>query len=48
MNKMVEIFWEQFGLFQEVLQDPARVVAEREKKKKQAMIISFRREERIC
>ena len=48
MNKMVEIFWEQFGLFQEVLQDPARVVAEREKKKKQAIIISFRREEKIC
>jgi hypothetical protein len=48
MNKMVEIFWEQFGLFQDVLQDPARVVAEREKKKKQAMILPFRRGEKVC
>ena len=42
MNKMVELFWEQLGLFHEVLHDPARVVAEREKKKKQAIIIPFR------
>jgi hypothetical protein len=48
MNKMVEIFWEQFGLFQDVLQDPGRVVAEREKKKKQAMIIPFRRGGKVC
>lgn len=45
MNKMVEIFWEQFGLFQDVLDDPFRVVAEREKNKKEAEIIPFRKRE---
>ena len=44
MNKMVEIFWEQFGLFHEVLQDPARVVAERQENRKQAVVIPFRKE----
>lgn len=48
MNKMVEIFWEQFGLFHDVLQDPARVLAEREKKKKQALIIPFRGGKNFC
>jgi len=43
MNKMVEIFWQQFCLFQDVLRDPVRVVAEREKKKKQGMIVPFGR-----
>ena len=48
MNKMVEIFWRQFGLFQDVLQDPVRVVAEREKKKKQGVIIPFGRGGKMC
>lgn len=48
MNKMVEIFWEQLDLFHEVLYDPARVVAESEKKKKQAIIIPFRRGGNFC
>ncbi len=43
MNKMVEIFWEQFGLFHDILQDPVRAVAEREKKHKKATVIPFRR-----
>jgi len=43
MNKMVEIFWEQFGLFHDVLQDPVRAVAEREKKNTKAMVIPFKR-----
>ena len=33
MNKMVELFWEQLGLFHEVLHDPARVVADVKKRK---------------
>ena len=45
---MVEILWQQYGLFQDVLQDPARIIAEREKKKKQGMIIPFGREEKMC
>jgi hypothetical protein len=45
MNKMVEIFWEQFGLFHDVLQDPVRVAAERENKNQKAMIIPFRRKQ---
>ena len=48
MNKMVEIFWEQFGLFQDVLKDPGRVVAERQENRKQAMVIPFRRKESSC
>ena len=38
---MVEIFWEQFGLFHDILQDPVRAAAKRENKK--AMVIPFRR-----
>jgi hypothetical protein len=30
MNKMVEIFWEQLRQFQEALNDPGRLLAERE------------------
>jgi len=48
MNKMVEIFWEQFGLFHVILQDPARAAAERENKNKKAMIIPFRRKKLTC
>jgi len=48
MNKMVEIFWQQFGLFQDVLHDPVRAIAEREKKKKQAMIVPFERGGKMC
>ena len=43
MNKMVEIFWEQFGLFHDILQDPVRAAAESENKNNKAMIIPFRR-----
>ncbi len=45
MNKMVEIFWEQFGLFQEVLKNPGKVVAEKERCKKETLIIPFRKKE---
>jgi hypothetical protein len=45
---MVEIFWEQFGLFHVILQDPARAAAERENKNKKAMIIPFRRKKSTC
>ena len=48
MNKMVEIFWEQFGLFQDVLEDPARVVAERQENRKQAVVVPFRKKESAC
>jgi len=43
MNKMVEIFWEQFGLFHDILQDPVRAAAKRENKNTKAMVIPFRR-----
>lgn len=48
MNKMVEIFWEQFGLFHDVLKDPIRVVAEREQKKKRAVVVPFSRKGVSC
>jgi hypothetical protein len=41
MNKMVEIFWEQFGLFHDVLQNPTKVIAEREQKKNKAVVVPF-------
>ena len=45
MNKMEEIFWEQFGQFHDVLQDPVRAAAERENKNQKAIIIPFRRKQ---
>jgi hypothetical protein len=48
MNKMVEIFWEQFGLFHDVLQDPVRAAAKRANKTKKAMVIPFRRKKSTC
>jgi len=48
MNKMIEIFWEQFGLFHDVLNDPVRVVAERQEKKKQSVVVPFSKKESTC
>ena len=48
LNKMVEIFWEQFGLFHDILQDPVRAAAERENKNKKALVIPFRRKKSTC
>ena len=46
MNRMVELFWEGVGQFQEVLTDPARVLQERQQGKEGAelaRVIPFRR-----
>jgi hypothetical protein len=46
MNRMVELFWEGVGQFQEALTDPARVLQERQQSRagaELARVIPFRR-----
>ncbi len=42
MNKMVEIFWEHFARFQETVNDPERILEERQHARRQAKILPFR------
>lgn len=44
MNRMVEIFWEYFQQFYDVLHDPEKVLKEREGEATSAKVIPFRRE----
>lgn len=41
MNRMVEIFWESFEQFRQVINDPAAFLAERESEKKPGVVIPF-------
>ncbi len=43
MNRMVELFWEQFEKFQVALTDPLRLIAEREQQKKASKVIPLRK-----
>ena len=45
MNKMVEIFWEHFAQFQETVNDPERILAERLETRESAKVIPLRRRE---
>lgn len=45
MNKMVEIFWEHFQQFHEVINDPAKFLLEKEKNRSEGKVIQFRRKE---
>jgi hypothetical protein len=42
MNRMVELFWEGIGRFQDVLNDPATALQERQRKKTTGEIIPLR------
>ncbi|SDL42753.1 Protein of unknown function [Geoalkalibacter ferrihydriticus] len=39
MNKMVEIFWEHFSLFQETINDPEKILQERRAAQQSAKVI---------
>ncbi|MDO3379310.1 DUF3135 domain-containing protein [Geoalkalibacter halelectricus] len=41
MNKMVEIFWEHFSVFQETINDPEKVLQERRAARQGAKVISL-------
>jgi len=43
MNKMVEIFWDQFRKFQEAVTDPLRVIDERKEHTGEGKVIPIRR-----
>lgn len=43
MNKMVEIFWEHFASFQEVVNNPEKVMRERQNARQEATILPFQR-----
>ncbi|WP_305041199.1 DUF3135 domain-containing protein [Geoalkalibacter sp.] len=43
MNKMVEIFWQQFAQFQETINDPEKIMQERREARQSAKIIPLRR-----
>ena len=43
MNKMVEIFWEHFTSFQEVVNNPEKVMRERQNARREATILPFQR-----
>ncbi|ORJ57673.1 hypothetical protein B5V00_12945 [Geothermobacter hydrogeniphilus] len=43
MNKMVEIFWEQFRQFHDILHDPEKVLNERESNREVCRVIPLRR-----
>jgi hypothetical protein len=47
MNKMVEILWEHLRQFQEALNDPGRVLAEREAGKTPGKVIPFPRSKKL-
>ncbi|WP_305045751.1 DUF3135 domain-containing protein [Geoalkalibacter sp.] len=42
MNKMVEIFWQQFAQFQETINDPEKIMLERRAARHNAKIIPLR------
>ena len=42
MNKMVEIFWEHFALFQETITDPEKILQERMAERQSAKVIPLR------
>ncbi len=42
MNKMVEIFWQQFGLFNAVLQNPDQAIASMKEQETATRVIPFR------
>ncbi len=41
MNKMVEIFWDQVLVFQQVLEDPEGYLSEKDKNKQEGKVIPF-------
>jgi hypothetical protein len=47
MNKMVEIFWEQFLKFQEAVCDPLKVIEEKEKDKRKGKVIHLHRRDKL-
>jgi hypothetical protein len=47
MNKMVEIFWEQFLKFQEAVCDPLKVIEEKEKRREEGKVIPLPRRDRL-
>lgn len=47
MNKMVEIFWEQFRKFQEAVTDPLKVIEERKEHRGEGKVIPMRRKENL-
>ena len=47
MNKMVEIFWEQFLKFQKTVCDPLKVIEEKEKGVKEGKVIPLHRKNKL-
>lgn len=47
MNRMVEIFWEQFLKFQEAVCDPLKVIEEKEKRKEEGKVIPLPRRDKL-
>jgi len=47
MNKMVEIFWEQFFKFQETVCDPLKVIEKKEKCREEGKVIPLKRRDKL-
>jgi hypothetical protein len=47
MNKMVEIFWEQFLKFQEAVCDPLKVIEEKERRSEEGKVIPLPQRDKL-
>lgn len=47
MNRMVEIFWEQFLKFREAVCDPLKVIEEKEKGKREGKVINLHQRDKL-